>query len=295
MTSQKQIDANQENAQRSTGAVTQEGKGVISKNAIKHGIFAKDLILKSTVYQESEDEYGKLLYGLIDSLSPQGQIENLLVEKIALDFWRLRRVIRFETGSIKKYLDDVLEAYYNPWRDGGRYLSAANIDQKITETQSYIDWNKKYLQYLRKGVVNFDNLIWKGKDIESNIKDDLYIIANHIDRKLIAEGDGKKLEFGELDLPALKKIIGRAGYNSDQEVTDRLIELYTKLNETLEKEIDDLKEQKNANVMADELNAKLCSLPPVNSAEKVLKYDKSLQKSIFQNLIILKKLQSSLS
>lgn len=47
MTTEKQIEANKMNALKSTGAVTEEGKAIVSKNAIKHSIFARDLIITS--------------------------------------------------------------------------------------------------------------------------------------------------------------------------------------------------------------------------------------------------------
>ena len=112
-TSLEKIEANRKNALMSTGAVTEEGKEIVSKNAVKHGVFAKDLIIASGDGRENEDEYRELQHNLTESLNPSGQMEHLLVEKIAVDFWRLRRVLRFETGSIRKYLDMVIYDYYN--------------------------------------------------------------------------------------------------------------------------------------------------------------------------------------
>ena len=40
--SQKQLEANRKNALKSTGPRTPEGKAAISRNALKHGIFARD-------------------------------------------------------------------------------------------------------------------------------------------------------------------------------------------------------------------------------------------------------------
>ena len=113
MPTEKQIEANKKNALLSTGAITDTGKAIVSKNAVKHGIFTQDLIISSGDGRENEDEYTELLYNLTTSLNPSGQMEHLLVEKIAVDFWRLRRVLRFETGSIRKYLDMVIYDYYN--------------------------------------------------------------------------------------------------------------------------------------------------------------------------------------
>ena len=113
MTTEKQIEANKKNALMSTGAVTIEGKLIVAKNAVKHGVFTKDLIISNGDGKENAEEYNELLNGLIESLVPDGQMEYLLVEKLAVDFWRLKRVLRFETGSLRKYLDFVINDYYS--------------------------------------------------------------------------------------------------------------------------------------------------------------------------------------
>lgn len=45
MTSEKQIEANRENALKSTGPLSIEGKSRASKNAMKHGILSKNLVV----------------------------------------------------------------------------------------------------------------------------------------------------------------------------------------------------------------------------------------------------------
>jgi len=128
MTTQKQIEANSQNDQFSTGPITVIGKAVIPTNAIKHGIFTKDLILTSEIGQESEDEYQEILSNLADCLAPCNQMESLLVEKIAVDFWRLRRTIRFETGSITQYIKSLLKELYS---NGNQ--SNEKIDEEIRQ------------------------------------------------------------------------------------------------------------------------------------------------------------------
>src|SRR3990167_1010559 len=113
MTTEKQVEANKQNALVSTGPVTTEGKAIVSQNAVKHGIFARDLIISSGDGKEDAQEYRELLDGLVVSFNPAGQMECLLVEKIAVDFWRLRRVLRFEAGSTRKFLDMAISNYYN--------------------------------------------------------------------------------------------------------------------------------------------------------------------------------------
>ncbi len=160
MTTEKQIESNRKNALMSTGAVTEEGKVIVSKNAVKHGIFAQDLIITNGDGKENEEEYRELLHNLIESLNPCGQMEHLLVEKIAVDFWRLRRVLRFETGSIRKYLDMVIYDYYNKadWNGKKEHKTNAELDEEIRNQQTRLDWNKHYIKCLKKRVLTLKSI-----------------------------------------------------------------------------------------------------------------------------------------
>ena len=44
MSTTAQIKANRQNARKSTGPKTDEGKAAVSQNALKHGIFAESVI-----------------------------------------------------------------------------------------------------------------------------------------------------------------------------------------------------------------------------------------------------------
>ena len=46
MASEAQIKANRENAQKSTGPRTEEGKAVVAQNAVKHGLWARQAVIK---------------------------------------------------------------------------------------------------------------------------------------------------------------------------------------------------------------------------------------------------------
>jgi uncharacterized protein YigA (DUF484 family) len=69
------------------------------------------------------------------------------------------------------------------------------------------------------------------------------------------------------------------------------LELYSKQNEYLEEEIQELIEKKAANEKANQLHSMLSMIPQADNADKVLKYERGLQKSIYQNIIMLRKLQ----
>jgi hypothetical protein len=293
MTTKKQIKANKNNALLSTGAVTEEGKAVVSKNAVKHGIFTQDLIISSGEGKESKEEYIELLNNLIESLNPSGQMEHLLVEKIAVDFWRLRRVLRFETGSIRKYLDMATFDYYNEKNFDGENENRKNdeIDKEIDEQKGYLDWNIACIKALKKGIINLDNPTWKGADLESNLVNELYDVIREDEDRILETEEFIKFEIEELELPQLRSIFKREGY-TDKDIADVLIVKYEEQNEEYKKKIYNLGQEKLKNRSAEEVNIKTGSLPDGASTEKVMRYEKSIQKSILQNLSVLKKLQS---
>ena len=111
MTSVRQITANQGNAQRSTGPKTANGKGRAARNATRHGILARAVVL---AVSETEAEWEAHSDGVLAGLAPVGGLELHLAERVAMALWRLRRVARFETEVVSLVFEDldakVLEA-----------------------------------------------------------------------------------------------------------------------------------------------------------------------------------------
>ncbi|BAK75883.1 hypothetical protein NH8B_1051 [Pseudogulbenkiania sp. NH8B] len=93
----KKSIANKQNSKKSSGPKTQQGKAQSSANACKHGVLSRRLFLED----ESPAEYQLLLDGLQASLSPVGTLELMLVEKIAICYWRQQRLIRAETAGVE--------------------------------------------------------------------------------------------------------------------------------------------------------------------------------------------------
>lgn len=104
MTSQKQIKANRKNAKKA-GVKTKQGKEIVKYNALKHGLLAKEAVITTGDGAEDPKEFEALLYGLIDHYQPIGSVEEILVETMAVSYWRLRRAKRYEVGLIREQLD----------------------------------------------------------------------------------------------------------------------------------------------------------------------------------------------
>ena len=101
MATKAQIKANRENAKKSTGPHTEEGKARVSLNALKHGLLARDAVLPS----EDPAEFDRQLRELEHDLRPENSLEFELVRQIADAQWRMRRLVRIETAFLSAALD----------------------------------------------------------------------------------------------------------------------------------------------------------------------------------------------
>jgi hypothetical protein len=86
--SEAQLAANRENAQKSTGPKTPEGKAAIHMNALKTGLTGR------TVWIEEEDapRYRKLAADFNQDLQPVGPQETALVQSVVDLHWRLESI-----------------------------------------------------------------------------------------------------------------------------------------------------------------------------------------------------------
>jgi hypothetical protein len=100
--SEKKLAANQRNAQKSTGPTTDEGKKSSSMNALRHGLLARETVIRLGDYQEDFTEYLELLDDLWKRLQPVGHVEELEVEIIAKCYWIEVRETRSTNAVIRR-------------------------------------------------------------------------------------------------------------------------------------------------------------------------------------------------
>jgi hypothetical protein len=84
----QQIEANRNNAQKSTGATSQTGKERSSLNATKHGFTGQQLVLSDS--EKEAYEFHVLAY--MDEYAPKTQIETNLVQQFADLNWSLHQI-----------------------------------------------------------------------------------------------------------------------------------------------------------------------------------------------------------
>lgn len=126
MTTTAQIAANQSNAQHSTGPRTAEGIQASSHNATSHGLTGKQIVIKG----EDPAAYDALRSQLLAQHAPANELEAMLVEQIAQNWWRIERARRIESKMLDEY--GAVEAYE---RKG--FL---NLQRQLTRVESA--WNK---------------------------------------------------------------------------------------------------------------------------------------------------------
>lgn len=115
MTTDRQIEANRRNARHSTGPRTPEGRAISRQNAVRHGVLSQNV----TAPYENARQYYDLLEALWDELDPHGEREAILVERLAILFWRERRLIQSEREALEIQSGSALD----PFGGGHRSLS----------------------------------------------------------------------------------------------------------------------------------------------------------------------------
>ena len=99
-TSAAKIKSNRKNSLKSTGPRTIQGKNKARWNCLQHGLLAKSAIIDLGDRKENREDMQHLIEQLRNDYRPTGTIEEMLIEKIATCYWRLRRCHQAEVGDI---------------------------------------------------------------------------------------------------------------------------------------------------------------------------------------------------
>src|SRR5215212_7122222 len=105
------------------GPKTEGGKEVTRWNATRHGIRSPVPVVPGMERKEDWEEHRD---GILESLSPEGHLELVLAERVALFSWRLNRVTRYETESIALIQEKAEDDLADKRRFGSHVLGAAH-------------------------------------------------------------------------------------------------------------------------------------------------------------------------
>ncbi|MFC1496290.1 hypothetical protein ACFL52_02630 [Candidatus Margulisiibacteriota bacterium] len=124
-----------------------------SKKALKLGLLSKDLIITQGRYKEKRGDYNSLLGSLIDQFQPEETTELLLIEKIATDYWRYKRMVRLETDYIEEELSN---KSYNAIGKLDDCKGVFHIRKYTSSLEKNIEKNMEELQRIKKKRVRND-------------------------------------------------------------------------------------------------------------------------------------------
>ena len=79
------------------GPKSKKGKAAVRLNAVRHGVLSTTPVIPGL---ENQEDWEAHRAGLMASRAPEGPLEEALAERVALLFWRLQRVIRYERDVI---------------------------------------------------------------------------------------------------------------------------------------------------------------------------------------------------
>jgi hypothetical protein len=97
VTSLRQWAANRENAQKSSGPRTEEGKHRSRRNSLRHGLTAETVIESL----EDSDDYRAFEAAIIADYDAHTAVERELVLRLASLLWRIRRATGIETDLLR--------------------------------------------------------------------------------------------------------------------------------------------------------------------------------------------------
>ena len=110
--SEKRVAANRQNAKKSTGPRTIDGKERARLNAVTHGLTAQTAVLPG----EDPGELEALGKSLMRQLRPRGVVQRIIAERVVSLAWKLRRVARAEE-AVAREMDDNAVASWQRERD----------------------------------------------------------------------------------------------------------------------------------------------------------------------------------
>jgi len=303
--SERKIQANRRNALRSTGPKTERGKRTVSRNAIKHGFLAREVVITAGDGEESLEEFHVLVENLGKCYEPVGIVEESLVQTIATALWRKARVIRAENGEIRKRLDTLKVDR------ALRKSDKANLDLALSEMDLYL-FN---VENPADGKVSTVERWSAMQAAQSNLREHhsslAYLSALLQAAKSEITSDGhisekiaKKIyfAFGLWDYlfaltclhagpPESKKEDLPFEKDGDKQIETKEADIVAFIEHQLEK-ISTFKEyalyRENLTVDAE---ARSFSLPPVEATDKLLRYEAHLDRQLYRAMDQLERLQ----
>jgi hypothetical protein len=271
------------------GPATQEGKEVVKWNATQHGIRSPAPVVPGV---EKAEDWELRLAGTLESLSPEGHLETVLAERVALLSWRLHRVIRYETEAVALYqerMEDDL-AKERRFESGPDHPEAVRSNAK-TEEQDY-KLLKRFVKMEEDkplAALDADSVIWDAMECAEKVAEgevDLEELLKSISVPGLPDSDS--WEGYEGWTAGLARAVIEAIARATDEDPEELVEAATR-SARFKVERAKLEAEKVERDLRNMARERL--LPDEKTLEKVARYEAHLSRGLYKALHELEALQ----
>jgi len=233
---------------------------------------------------EDPEEFSRLLVDLQEQLNPVGTLEEMLVEKIAAAYWRLRRAYNYEVGLIRNKNDTATDNFYNKtdWDDKKVRKSPYEIEKEINrETEA--------IKYWEKDFKDLGKMYKAGKPLEDifDWEDNWGFLQDSVAHLFTDE----RIEYEYVEPQELRELLVNEKGWTDQQIWERLIEICPEQADKHRNRINDLEKENQNNELKLQVLKKLGNIPHKEELDRLLRYESAIERQFYKALNQLERMQ----
>jgi hypothetical protein len=207
-------ETNRKNALKSTGPTTRPGKNHSRRNALKHGLYSKELL----VSEADTPEYQEMCVNIKTQLQPETYLQELGSDYCAVCYWRVKMGARLEHRQFAHQLQDIqhensqretpeVDTGFERWYLSSRADTRAGI-RALEGAKTEFDAGG----YLREETRNFlrrsfgPELLPLLDEWTPPMNTDAMLLAEHLIKHRDTFGDAKH-KFDEMSAPEVTKLV----------------------------------------------------------------------------------------
>lgn len=278
-------EANRKNALKSTGPKTPEGKAKVRLNALKHGLLAREAVILKGDGKEDPREFAAVLDAVATAAAPEGPIEEMLVERIAVCYWRLRRAARYEVGLLRARLDRYQAAFYEQTDCQGN-----RVHKTDAEIAKQIEEHQKLIRFWKEDKAQFTVMMKSGTPLEETYDWEEHwesVFQRVVDELMAAGQQPEHLATPQQIHQALQSALGW----SEQHIWQALLRA---CDDGIAEELEEIRKHRQAmadNALALEVVRLRQSIPASEDMDRLLRYETAIERQLYRALAQLERLQ----
>jgi len=153
-----------------TGPKTNEGKAVTRLNSARHGVYSVTPVLPKVERQADWLQHHDSVFA---DVAPDGYVQEIIAERIALNSWRLRRLVRYEREQVRNRHRNIATNLALNAVEEGRKLQPEPLDEDLDrldrwfmdalvpyekELMLLMRWEGRLVRDLRRDLLHMEHM-----------------------------------------------------------------------------------------------------------------------------------------